>query len=155
MGWCKKIRAYLGLLHDGKKAKTILDKYITKLRKHGIKIHSIIVIGSRAYGYHTTSSDIDIVVIIEDYNKIREAIKLSLGTGYIEPRIYAKEDIETLLECYDAVLLEALEFGAIYYDDGTWTKLRKKYSKKIKKNVEFITEKGKIIAIKIKTKKTR
>ena len=151
MGWCGKIRPDLGLLHDGKEARTILDNYIDKLRKHGIKVHSIVVIGSRAYGYHTTSSDIDIVVIIEDYNKIREATKLSLGTGYIEPRVYAREDIDALLECYDAVLLEALEFGVVYYDDGTWAKLKERYSGKIKKNVEFITEKGKIIAIKIKT----
>ncbi len=152
MDWCGKIRADLGLLPDGKEARVLLDSYIEKLRKYGIRIHSVIVIGSRAYGYHTTSSDIDVVVIIDDYHKIRDAIRLSSGMGYIEPRIYAKEDVEALMECYDAVLLEALEFGVIYYDDGTWAKLRETYSSRIRKHVEFITEKGKIIAIKIKKK---
>jgi len=154
LGWCGKIRVDLGLLPDGEEARVLLDSYIEKLRKYGIRIHSVIVIGSRAYGYHTTSSDIDVVVIIDDYHRIRDAIRLSSGMGYIEPRIYAKEDVEALLECYDAVLLEALEFGAVYYDDGTWAKLKETYSSKIKKHVEFITEKGKIIAIKIKNKRS-
>lgn len=77
---------------------------------------------------------------------------MGLNTGYIEPRIYAKDDAEDLLEAYDAVLLEALEFGVIFYDNGFWRHLKGIYEEKIRKNVEFVVENGKVIAIKIKTK---
>jgi predicted nucleotidyltransferase len=89
--------------------KIIIERYKEELRKLGIRPQRVILYGSYAGGHHREDSDIDWIVISEDFKKfnLRERLEiLGLAAGRVFEPIeaigYTEEEVKdtkgTLLE---------------------------------------------------------
>jgi len=121
-----------------------LRKYIAILKSRNIKIHTLIVLGSRAKGSWTPKSDIDITIIMET--------PMKKGKNFVSKRLFhlierfilsdrplylgielsgccSKEEFLKRLRSFDLQALDAVVYGKIIYDDGFWKIVRLEYEK--------------------------
>ena len=125
-----------------------LLSYVQLLKQRGIKLHTVIVMGSRAKGRWKPQSDIDVTIIADNLpregrNSLSKRI-LALHKGFllserplymgIEPSGCCSED-EFLkrLRQFDIQILDAIFYGKVIYDDGFWAKVIKEYETLMKK----------------------
>ena len=100
----------------GSKIKEIIKEYIKTLKSLGIGVKQVILYGSFARGNQKKYSDIDLIVVSNDFQKmnLRERLEI-LGIAAvrimkpIEAKGYTTQEIKTTSR--DSFLREALELG--------------------------------------------
>lgn len=105
--------------------KKSLQEYCTEVEKRFNPI-CIILYGSRAKGTFTNTSDIDIIVISNDFeqdflSRIKDLIDANTSSFPIEPLGYTQYEFEIMLESYRITALDAISegiplFGAEYFN---------------------------------------
>jgi predicted nucleotidyltransferase len=118
-----------------------LCKYVGLLKKRGLNVHTVILLGSRVKGVWTPMSDVDVTIIASNLpekgrniltkrlSDLRRKIIFSdqpLCLG-IEPCVFSKEEFLESLERFEVNVLDAVFYGHIIYDDGFWSKVKEKY----------------------------
>jgi predicted nucleotidyltransferase len=120
-----------------------LQKYINILKKRGIVLHTVILLGSRAKGLWTSRSDVDVTIIASNLPKegknflsrrllnLKRSLILSDRPLYlgIEPSgCCSKEEFLERLRSFDIQALDAIFYGRIIYDDGFWNIAKAQYT---------------------------
>jgi predicted nucleotidyltransferase len=125
----------LGVDRFGRNVAEGMQAYVGLLKNRGIHIHSVVVLGSRAKGRWTPDSDVDVTVIASNvldkdgFLGIRRWFLLSdkpLFMG-IESYCCSKEEFLRLLSNFDLMSLDAIYYGKVIYDDGSWVELKKMF----------------------------
>jgi glycosyltransferase involved in cell wall biosynthesis len=121
----------LGVDEYGRSVACGLRYYGALLRKRGVDLSAIVVLGSRAKGRWTKKSDVDVVVIARNLpaGRMRNRI-LSEGRILmsIQPKGYSNEEFLKDLDNLSLIPLDAMYFGKPIYDDGFWTSVIKRFS---------------------------
>lgn len=97
--------------------KKIVQKYVRELRKAGIQPQQILLYGSYAQGTADQWSDIDLVVISEDFANIPSLQRLELLS-------LATRDVNAPIEALGVTLQEIEKNGK---DSILWEAIQKKY----------------------------
>ena len=102
-----------------------LHEYCTEVEKRFNPI-CIILYGSRAKGTFTNASDIDIIVISNNFeqdflSRIKDLIDANISSFPIEPLGYTQSEFEIMLGSYRITALDAISegiplFGAEYFN---------------------------------------
>lgn len=110
--------------------------YIDLLRRRGLEIHTVVLVGSRAKNRWKPKSDLDIIVIASRLPKglmmrlsrytVLSDIPLFLG---IEPCGCTKEEFLERLKDLDLMALDAVCCGKILFDDGFWSQVKRDFKK--------------------------
>jgi len=106
------------LVKTGQEIEEIIKQYTSKLSGLGIGVERMILFGSYAKGHPREDSDIDLIVVSKDFEKmnIRERLEI-LGVASarimqpIQARGYTSQEIAS--EEKDSFLLEILEHSKI------------------------------------------
>lgn len=94
----------------------LINKYITLLKKNGIKVSQVILFGSHTKGNATPDSDIDIAVISSQFGRdnLKEMMllrKLALEIdSHIEPLPFSPQDLE---DRYSTLSQEIKKYGVL------------------------------------------
>lgn len=109
--------------------------YIDLLRRRGLGIHTVILVGSRAKNRWKPKSDLDIFVIAGGLPKgvmrhlskytVLSDVPLFLG---IEPYSCTKEEFLERLKHLDLMALDAVCCGKILFDDGFWLEANSRFA---------------------------
>lgn len=128
----------LGIDELGRDVFTCIKKYVEILLQRGVKLHTVIVLGSRVKGRWKPESDVDVMVIasglpgrsipeptnfVQKVLNIRRSILLSdapLFVGIQPSACCSKEEFLQWLKEFRASALDAVYFGKVIYDDGFW-----------------------------------
>jgi predicted nucleotidyltransferase len=147
----------------GRDVESGIHKYVKLLENREVKIHTVIVLGSRAKGTWKPESDVDVTIIASNLPKE--------GKNFISKRLYylktrfllsdrplylgiepsgcvTKEEFIRRLEQFDIQALDAIFFGRVIFDDGFWQTVRQRYEeieKKYKLNEVQLKEKLKAV----------
>ncbi len=139
----------LGTDELGRDIALYLKKYASLLRKRRVKLHTLIVLGSRAKGRGKPESDVDIMIIASDLpgrstpeftNAVQKILNIRrnflltdapLFIG-VEPTACSREEFLQWLKEFKVVALDAIYYGKVIYDDGFW-KMVLQYFRKIEK----------------------
>jgi predicted nucleotidyltransferase len=120
-----------------------LHKYVSVLENRGLKVHTVIVLGSRAKGLWTPRSDVDVTIIATNLPKegrnflskrllnLKRRIILSDRPLYlgIEPSgCCSRDEFLERLRSFDIQALDAIFYGRIIYDDGFWNIAKTQYT---------------------------
>lgn len=123
-----------------------LQYYITLLRRRNVKIHTIIVLGSRAKGRARPKSDVDVTIIASDLPgksiaeftnfaqkimNIKRYVLLSdfpLLIGVQLSHCCSKLEFMQWLTEFRVIALDAVYYGKIIYDDGFWKRVRRAFA---------------------------
>lgn len=139
----------LGVDEFGRDILAGMNIYVEILKKRGIKVHTVIVQGSRSKGKYTQESDTDVTIIADNLPKkvnipvLRRLFGLVQWfwlsdfplfmdvepSGCSSPQEFLKE-----LENLDIHALDAMYYGKIVYDDGFWVKATEKFKQVEKEN---------------------
>jgi predicted nucleotidyltransferase len=127
----------LGIDEFGRSVFEGMQIYVSMLQKRGLKLQTVLVLGSRAKGKWKPSSDIDAIVIADSLAKkedypwpldklmdLRELFKLSdipLCMG-LEASLLSGDRFLKMLKEFDIHALDAMYYGKIIYDNGYWQK---------------------------------
>jgi len=151
----------LGVDELGRNIAFCLKQYVTLLRNRGLKIHTLIVLGSRAKGRGKPDSDVDVMIIASNLPgvktpeftnfpqkimNIRQRLLLSdfpLCIGVQPSACCSREEFISWLKRFRVVALDAIYYGKVIYDDGFWEKalqLFKKLEKEYRLNETKIKE---------------
>lgn len=143
-------RTDLGVMWDGTRALDVIREYVRRLRKRGVKVRAVVVIGSRARGDWRPGSDIDLVVVVDDERDLPKAFWTGVEMGDVEVRPYCASELVSRLRSFDFTLIEALECGVVITDDGIWERLRSVYDREVRRRVKLrLDETGGIDYIKV------
>ncbi|MFZ3166090.1 MAG: nucleotidyltransferase domain-containing protein [Candidatus Methanoperedens sp.] len=90
----------------------------------------IILYGSRAKGTFTPSSDIDIIVLSDNFendflSRIKDLIDINSSTLPIEPLGYTKVEFETMLRSYKITALDSILEGKPLFGEDYFNNLKK------------------------------
>lgn len=117
-----------------------LLKYVAILKARGIKLHAVLVLGSRVKSRSQPKSDIDVTVIASNLPKeinilglgrlfgLRRWFLLSdipLFMGIETSNCCSREEFLHKLEEFDIHTLDALYYGKIIYHDGFWEQIQR------------------------------
>lgn len=135
----------LGRDYFGRDVGRAMFTYVRLLKRRGVVVHTVVVLGSRAKERSTRESDVDTLVIAgnlpgRSYPGMTTLAQKILGLGrwlFLSDRPLfigvqpsgscSKEEFLQRLENFDLVALDALYYGKIIYDDGFWLEARKKF----------------------------
>ena len=112
----------------GRSVDDIIDRYVRNVRSR-IKLHLLIVLGSRARGDYKPSSDIDVVVVGGDLPKSWWSI---LKEPLIDPRAYTPEEFLDSIRRLDPTVLDAIAEGVVIYDDGFLAEAKQVFERVVK-----------------------
>lgn len=140
-----------GLDDMGKDVAIGLKLYVDLLLKRGVKLHTVIVLGSRAKKKAKPDSDIDVMIIASNLP----------GKSFPEPTIFpqkilnlkrwfllndsplfmgiqpsaccSREEFLSWLKSFRITALDAIYYGRVVYDDGFWNKVLNEFEKIEKK----------------------
>lgn len=122
----------MGEEHGIEEVKRELEKLAEVLQD--LRVHSIVLFGSRARGEHLKSSDYDVLIVAEGFENMsfyeREYLVLSRYRGRVplEPWCYTPREVVESLERRPRIdIVDAVEHGMVVYDDGFWKRIREKY----------------------------
>jgi predicted nucleotidyltransferase len=125
-----------------------LRQYIRLLKSRKLQIDTVIVLGSRAKGSWTPTSDVDVTIIAGNLPKegknlltrrlfgLRRNLILSDRPIYlgIEPSgCCSKTEFLEQLEQFDLQALDAVLYGWVIHDNGFWQTVKEKYNEMEKK----------------------
>jgi predicted nucleotidyltransferase len=115
----------LGKDNFGRDVAENVSVYANLLRYRGVRLHTMLVLGSRAKGRWKPDSDVDLVVIADDLPRkpyerwftVRDApINISADICACTP-----DEFLQYLEQLRIMALDAVLYGRIVYDDGLWS----------------------------------
>lgn len=98
----------------------------------GEAINSIVVYGSVARGEAKVDSDIDILIISKEGNRIADRVlelnyDLDLKNDTVSVHVYyTPEEFEELISLGSPFAEDVVSSGAVLYDDGTFQRIREK-----------------------------
>lgn len=110
--------------------KIALQEYCKEVIKR-FKPACIILYGSRAIGTFTSASDIDIIVISNNFeqdflSRINDLINANTSSFPIEPLGYTEAEFETMLMSFRLTALDAVREGVPLYGDDYFNNLKNK-----------------------------
>ncbi|GAB6947327.1 hypothetical protein JCM16161A_14570 [Vulcanisaeta sp. JCM 16161] len=117
-----------------------LRKYVRCLVEHGYRINSAVLFGSRARGDWLINSDVDLLIIIPGSEKsfldrVRDFMACwDLGLA-LEVFPYTLDEVKRLMNRGSISLYDALDYGIVIYDDGTFEKLREIFKRAINEGI--------------------
>jgi len=134
--------------------KNALEAYLKSLFDR-LSPSFVVLYGSAARGDFGIGSDVDILVVAEDFpTKLDDRLQLLFSinptTAPLEPIGYTPKEFEELLRRRHATALYAMEEGILLYDDGTYLKMKKIYEK-LKADLKIVKGKAGWYAEKIIT----
>lgn len=128
----------LGTDEFGRDVESGLLKYVNLLKKRGILVHTVLVLGSRAKGHWKPESDVDVTVIATNLPCERNLLRLRRWFVLSDRPIYmgiepsgccTKEEFLLKLKNFDLQALDAMYYGKIIYDDGFWSEAKRIFEK--------------------------
>jgi len=111
--------ADLGTTPEGIEVSRSLLRYVRFLLSKGVRVRSVIVIGSRARGEWLPWSDTDVVIVVDQADKRLPRNEDALAIG-LEARVFRPNELLKALEEFRLTALEAGDHGIPIYDDGFW-----------------------------------
>jgi len=126
-----------------------LQKYVSLLRTRGVRMHTVIVLGSRAKETWKPESDIDVTIVADDLPKegrnfltrrlldLRRRIILSdrpIRMGIEPSGCCSREEFLKRMEQFDVQALDAVLYGQVIYDDGFWQTAKVNFKELAKKH---------------------
>lgn len=130
----------LGTDEFGRDVSEGMQRYVDLLRSRGLKLNTVLVLGSRAKGRSKPSSDIDVTVIAENIPVVKKyPIPLNRIVGlkrwfllsdiplFMDLEVsqcYTKEEFMKTLKAFDMKALDAVYYGSVQYDDGSWEEVK-------------------------------
>jgi hypothetical protein len=114
----------LGVDEFGRDVKLGLQHYLKLLNTRDVEVRSLVVHGSRTKGAWSPKSDIDVLVITNDTPPSKKLLSdnpLYLGVEAVS--CSAKDFMHWIRECR-LVVLDAMYFGQVIFDDGFWVEAR-------------------------------
>jgi predicted nucleotidyltransferase len=117
----------LGKDNYGRDVAEYLTVYANLLKCRGVRLHTVLVLGSRAKGRWKPDSDVDIVVIADDLPRahyerwfaVRDA-PINIGADICACTL---EEFLRYLGEFRIMALDAVFYGRIVYDDGLWSEI--------------------------------
>lgn len=112
-------------------------KYVELIKKRGLRMHTVLVMGSRAKGKCRPESDVDVAIIASNLPEekgflgLKKSLLLSDRPIYIgvEPSFCCtKKEFLQRLENFDLAALDAIYYGKVVYDDGFWVEAKRKFN---------------------------
>ncbi|MCX8193415.1 MAG: nucleotidyltransferase domain-containing protein [Nitrososphaeria archaeon] len=108
-----------------------MNKFVERVAEH-VKLHAVILFGSRARGDHGPWSDYDILIIgdfDEDYmERLKKLIELASDIKLsIEPHPYRIEEAIAMLEKGNPTIVDAIEEGVVIKTGEAFSRLMSKY----------------------------
>lgn len=144
----------LGVDESGRDVRNGVVYYVEILKKRGVKVHTVLVLGSRAKGRSKPDSDVDVLIVASDLPGRTIPIFPSLAQKILGIRRWfllsdwpicmgiepsgccSKEEFLQRLEDFELEALDAMYYGKIVCDDGFWLEANKKF-KEIEEKYEF------------------
>jgi len=132
----------LGCDDLGRDIKDGLRLYVRILKARNFRVHTVLVLGSRAKGSWKPTSDVDVTIIVENLPKegknpltkrlfgLRRALLLSdrpIYLGVETSGCCSREEFLNRLEHLDIQALDAVFYGRVIYDDGFWQTAVERY----------------------------
>ena len=136
----KDCKVDLGKTETGEDVYSKLMEWVRNLRKRGIKILLLAVIGSRAKGTWKPWSDIDILLIAENLppKSIKRYLLLLPEDLDIDLRAYTPEEAKEALEKPDREFLDLIHYGKVIIGEKLYKKIEKEIKEKF--NVKYDKE---------------
>ena len=137
-----KVNTNLGVDRRGRDVAVCLQMYVTLLIRRGVKVHTLLVLGSRAKGRARPQSDVDVTIIASDLPgkntfeftdlaqkimNVRKEILLCdfpLLIGVQPSSCCSKCEFIRWLKDFKAIALDAVYYGKVIYDDGFWNEVK-------------------------------
>jgi len=119
------------------------------LKLKGDRILSIVLFGSMAKGNYTKYSDYDLLIIISQEElsfKDRLYEYSTPSDGWVEPLVYTREEVESMLEGFHPLILDSIKDGVMIYDKGLWKRLKARFDEFIESGAIAPKEMGWIIS---------
>jgi len=113
----------LGIDDFGRDVAKGLSFYIQLLMRRGLKINTVIVLGSRAKGRWKPESDVDLVVIANNLPKGLKRKRILAEAPIfmdIQPDVFTIEEFLHELNNFNITILDAIFCGKVVYDNGFW-----------------------------------
>jgi hypothetical protein len=120
----------------GRDVKARFHLYLELLKRRRLRVHTVILLGSRSKGRWKPDSDFDILVIasglpagiLGDWLRqyILSDIPLFLG---VEPYGSTEKEFLEMLVNLDLIALDAICWGQVLFDDGFWSVARQTYER--------------------------
>jgi len=160
----QRIDSYLGTDDMGRDVASGLRQYINILLNRGVKLHTLLVLGSRAKGRAKPESDVDVMIIASKLpgrsspkltNLSQKILNIRRWLLLCDAPIYigiqpsaccSKEEFLLWLKEFKISALDAIYYGKVIYDDGFWKhvlqvfeEIEKKYKLDKKKLKEMLS----------------
>lgn len=137
----------LGVDEQGRNVSIGLRQYTKLLIQREVKLHTLIVLGSRAKGRSKPESDVDVIVIASNlpgkssvdfltipqkFLNIRRRLLLSdapLFLGVQPSNCGSKDEFMMWLRNFRLSALDAVYYGKVIYDDGFWKEVTNEFDK--------------------------
>jgi predicted nucleotidyltransferase len=132
----------LGVDEFGRSIFDGIQRYVEIIKSRGVKVHTVLVLGSRAKGRWNPTSDVDVTVIasnlpvnrhrvwpIKKIVELKQSFTLSdfpTSIGVEPSECCDKKEFLRRLEKFDIHALDAVYYGKVIYDDGFWEEVKKK-----------------------------
>lgn len=137
----KNIQTFdLGVDELGRDVLEGMLSYVGLLKRRGLNVHTVLVLGSRAKGRWKPESDVDALVVASNLPKVNYErwFVLSDRPIYLDINSFGctKREFMCLLRQFHLLVLDAIYYGKVVYDDGFWIEEKKKF-KEIEKKYEL------------------
>jgi len=103
-------------------------RYLQLLRRRGLRVHTVVLSGSRAKSRWNPASDLDIIVIasgLPGTHRMNPLIRRTVLSDFplflgVQSHGFGREEFLQRLVRLDLMALDALCWGRILFDDGFW-----------------------------------
>lgn len=146
---CLQDSSIFGCDEFGRDVEQGLQQYVAILKSRGLKVHTVIVQGSRTKSSWKPESDVDVTIVANNLPKeghnflsfrlrdLRRRMLLSdrpLFLGIEPSGCCSCEEYLKRLERFDLQILDAILYGRVVFDDGFWSQAKLKYKELVKRN---------------------
>jgi predicted nucleotidyltransferase len=130
----------LGIDQFGRDVSLCLDQYARMLVNRGVRLHTLLVLGSRAKGRSKPQSDVDVLIIASNLPgidstefaniaqklmNVKRSFLLSdfpINVG-VQSSACSREEFLRWFKQSKSLALDAVVYGKVVYDDGFWKKV--------------------------------
>jgi len=122
--------SYLGTDRFGRDVMGGVLYYTELLKTRGLHVNTVVVLGSRVKGRYTSESDVDLLVVVDNLPKGRKKRKVLSDAPIfmnINTHGYTQEEIQAALKDCNMEVLDAMYYGLVVYDDGSWSEATSRF----------------------------